>query len=221
MQPNEESQTILQMVAAMAGDAGSLGSVLERYRVRLAGVVIAAGAYRHVEDVVQEAMLKIVQAVRNGQVQLRSVAEFRAWAHTVARNCARDQLRRQAHHPHRLSSVFGGAADSAGGAADRIAGSEATPSGHARSREELAALRRLYEARCDAITELRRPDQMLVWMRERDGLTFQAIAAEFASLLGVTVSQDALRVRYARLCQDRIGPALPEPPPCDDGDPVA
>ncbi|MFO1078284.1 MAG: sigma factor [Planctomycetota bacterium] len=199
----------------MAGDTESLGRVLERYRVRLGAVVIATGVYHNVEDVVQEALLKIVQAVRTGRVQLRSLEQFRGWAHAVARNCALDTLRARRREPRRFSSIFGGAGDSTADAAGRIAGDGVTPSVHARSREELQALRHAFAERCERIAGLRRPDQILVWMRERDGLTFQQIAGEFAARHGVEVSEDAMRVRYGRLCKDRIGPFQPEPPPPD------
>lgn len=217
MEPDRESQTIFEMVQAVAGDADSLGRVLDRYRQRLTAVVIAAGVYQNVDDVVQEAMLKIVRAVRDGRVQLRSVDEFRGWTHAIARNSARDFLRRNKHQPRRLSSIFGhGGDDSEAGHADLIAGAEATPSVHARTKEELEGLRRQFAERCDRIAELRQPDQLLVWMRERDGLAFKAIALEFLNILGVSVGEDAIRVRYSRLCRDVIGPPLPDLPPAND-----
>ena len=206
MQHSDGDRTLHEMLDAMRGDADSLGRVLDRYRVRLAAAAIAAGAYRNVDDIVQEAMLRIVTAVRDGKLQLGSIEQFRSWAHTIARNCALDALRQQQREPRHIASVF---RDSRSGSApQRIAGHEPSPSMHACGREALEELRRKHEARLEAIAELREPDQMLVWMRERDGMTFTAIASELGQCLGVPLKEDAMRMRYSRLLKERLGPPV-------------
>ena len=196
--------TLHEMMDALRGDSDSLGHVLERYRVRLAAAVIAAGAYRNVDDIVQEALLKIMKAVRAGKLQLGSIEQFRGWAHTIAHNCALDALRQQQRQPRHLTSVFGSGDGSALAPAERIGGREPSPSLNASSREELDEIRRRYAARLEAIADLRQPDQMLVWMRERDDMTFAAIARELGDCLGKQLTEDAMRMRYTRLVMSAL-----------------
>lgn len=209
-----DTPTLLEMTRALAGDGASLGLVLERYRRRLAAAVIAAGVYRGVDDVVQDAMVKIVTAVQNQRLHLRSTEEFRAWANSIARHCAIDALRREEQQPRHLESILAPDRDSAA-PAERIPSREAGPSACARSNELEVELRRQVAARIERIASLRPQDQMLVWMRERDGLSFAAIAAQLGDALQTTLTEDAMRMRYARVTRDRIGPAIEggDPPP--------
>ncbi|MBL9076750.1 MAG: sigma-70 family RNA polymerase sigma factor [Planctomycetes bacterium] len=206
MEQDSDPKTLLEMVEAVRGDTAQLGKVLERYRVRLIPVVIATGVYRGAEDVVQEALLKIVQAVNDRKLQLLSGPQFRSWAHNIARNCAIDALRRERRQPRRLESLFGDERWSGA-----IAGPDATPSGALQAKEGMAELQRREAERFERIAGLRKLDQALVWMREHDGMTFVAIAERMSQDLGVTVQADALRMKYRRLVETHLGPPLSGP----------
>lgn len=206
MDDNGDSKTLHEMVDAVRGDVVQLGNVLERYRVRLVPVVIATGVYRGVEDVVQEALLKIIQAVNDKKLRLLSGPQFRSWAHSIARNCAIDALRRERRQPRRLESLFGDESWSGASVA-----TDPTPSGALQAQEAMAELQRREADRFEKIASLRKLDQALVWMREHDRMTFVAIADRMSQDLGVQVQADALRMRYRRLVDAHLGPPLSGP----------
>jgi hypothetical protein len=82
----------------------------------------------------------------------------------------------------------------------------------AHMREMMSELRSCNEAREELVSELKRPDQMLVWMRERDRMTFGRIAEELGAITRVALTEDSMRMRYSRLVKDRIGPPVADIP---------
>lgn len=199
-------QTLYDVVTALQGDKGSLERLLARYHGRLAAVAIKAGAYRMVDDVVQDALIKIFGAIQNREVTIDSVEQFRGWTHTVAHNTAIDHLRREGRQMRHVDSVLGGSEHSA--PAERVAANDLSPSMHAHLAERMSELRRSTEARDELVAKLRRPDQILVRMRERDGLTFPQIAVELGAIVGRELTADAMRIRYGRLVADKLGPPV-------------
>ena len=83
-----------QIVARIRrGDEPAFAALVERYSPRLLGYArsVLGGAHHDAEDVVQEALVSALSALRRDD---RPIA-LSAWLHTIVRNRALDQIRRR------------------------------------------------------------------------------------------------------------------------------
>jgi RNA polymerase sigma-70 factor (ECF subfamily) len=130
---------------ARGGDARAREDLARAWWPAVYGVALSVlGRAPDAEDATQEAFLRAFAALPS----LRDGARFGPWILAIARNAARDQQRRPAHH---------------GLPADAASPGAAGPDGPADG--ALAAWRRLPEE-----------ERLVLWLRASEGLTFRQIA---------------------------------------------
>lgn len=137
------SDSIVLVAAAQSGDREAFARLYQRYARMVHGILLARVPASDAEDLVQDVFLRALEKVG----QLRNPGAFGAWLGTLARNRARDFLRR------RRSAA---SLDEEPAGADRPT---------LEAREALAAIRDLPE----------RPRELLIW-RLVEGMTGPEIA---------------------------------------------
>ena len=153
------------VTAALAGDDEAFESVIRLYSRRV--YVVAYGILQDVpeaEDIVQETFLK----AHHQRDKMREPEKFPAWLLTVARNAARDRLRRR--KPQADADTFETMADPGA----------ATPGSAMEHEEHQAQLRR-------ALATLPEEHRTAVTLRYLEGLDYRAIETQMG------VSNGALR----------------------------
>jgi RNA polymerase sigma-70 factor (ECF subfamily) len=163
--PSMDSAERITITAALAGDAEAFESVIRAQSRRV--YVVAYGILQDVaeaEDIVQETFLKVHQ-MRGG---MRDPEKFPAWLLTVARNAARDRLRRR--RPQAPPESFDTLEDPGA----------ATPGSALEQQETQAHLRR-------ALAHLPEEHRTALTLRYLEGLDYRAIE------LAMGLSNGALR----------------------------
>lgn len=143
----------LMIEAALGGDDAAFETIIRTYSRRL--YVVAYGILQDVaeaEDVVQETFLKM----HHQREKLRETEKFPAWLMTVARNAARDRLRRR--KPRAGAEEFEALADPGA----------ATPGSALENEEHQAHLRQ-------ALAALPEEHRTAVTLRYLEGLDYRAI----------------------------------------------
>ena len=141
------------VTAALAGDDEAFETVIRTYSRRI--YIVAYAIVQDVaeaEDIVQDTFLK----AHNQRGKLREAEKFPAWLLTVARNAARDRLRRR--KPQADTEIFDTLPDHAA----------ATPSSEMEREEHQARLRR-------ALALLPEEHRTALTLRYLEGLDYRAI----------------------------------------------
>jgi RNA polymerase sigma-70 factor, ECF subfamily len=84
------TQTAALVTAAQAGDREAFGELYQLYGRMVHGILLARVPSCDVEDLTQEVFLKGLDRLRS----LRDPAAFGGWIAAIARNAARDRIRR-------------------------------------------------------------------------------------------------------------------------------
>jgi RNA polymerase sigma-70 factor (ECF subfamily) len=150
-----DSAERIMVTAALAGDDEAFETVIRTYSRRV--YVVAYGIVQDVaeaEDIVQDTFLK----AHHQRGRLREAEKFPAWLMTVARNGARDRLRRR--RPHADAEVFETMPDHAA----------VTPGSEMEREEFQARLRR-------ALASLPEEHRTALTLRYLEGLDYRAIEA--------------------------------------------
>lgn len=160
------TRTDEELVAGVrAGRPGAFDAIVARYQASLISFArgLLHGAHHDAEEVVQDALLKALAALRRDE---RPVA-LRAWLHVITRNACLDRLRK----PVRTVDL---------GPLEPVLGDPGgDPFARAVRREELA----------DLVGNLRRlPDRQRAALvgHELEGLTHEQLAREMAVSVGAT-----------------------------------
>jgi RNA polymerase sigma-70 factor, ECF subfamily len=151
--PGMDSAERIMVTAALAGDDEAFETVIRTYSRRV--YVVAYAIVQDVaeaEDIVQDTFLK----AHHQRGKLREAEKFPAWLLTVARNAARDRLRRR--RPQADTEVFDTLPDH----------SAATPSSEMEREEHQARLRR-------ALASLPEDHRTALTLRYLEGLDYRAI----------------------------------------------
>ena len=148
-----ESDERIMVMAALAGDDDAFETVIRTYSRRVYVVAYAiVQDPSEAEDIVQETFLK----AHHQRGKLREAEKFPAWLLTVARNGARDRLRRR--RPQADAETFDTLADP----------SAATPGSAMEKEEHQAHLRR-------ALAALPEDHRTALTLRYLEGLDYRAI----------------------------------------------
>lgn len=179
--PAERDLLQARVRCAQSGDAAAQAELINRYRVRVAGLVRPMLRDREtVKDVVQKVSVKMLRRLPS----LRDPANFEAWLFTMARNAALDEIRRARCRPFTVPG-------------DSLEEYTAAPVQVDRSDEVMEAVR-LAVASWKGVNR-RILDHLLA------GLSYQAVAERE----GLSVGAVKLRIhRFRRLLRSRIGAAL-------------
>ncbi len=148
-----DSAERIMVTAALAGDDEAFETVIRTYSRRVYVVAYAiVQEIAEAEDIVQDTFLKAHQQ----RGKLREAGKFPAWLLTVARNAARDRLRRR--RPQADADVFDSLPDH----------SAATPGSALEQQENQARLRR-------ALASLPEDHRTALTLRYLEGLDYRAI----------------------------------------------
>jgi len=151
-----DSAERIMVTAALAGDDEAFETVIRTYSRRV--YVVAYAIVQDVaeaEDIVQDTFLK----AHHQRSRLREAEKFPAWLLTVARNAARDRLRRR--KPQAGAEVFDTLPDHAA----------ATPGSEMERQEHQAHLRR-------ALASLPEEHRTALTLRYLEGLDYRAIESQ-------------------------------------------
>jgi RNA polymerase sigma-70 factor (ECF subfamily) len=190
IEPSDE----LLMTRFQGGDRSAFVALLRRHQTPLYNFVFRhLGTSSGAEDVVQEAMLRVVQNASD----FKHEARFSTWLYTIARNLCIDQLRKRAlrRHPSLDEPKRGEDPDGAT-LGDRTADERADAERSATSGEIRKRL-------LSAVAGLPDEQREVFLMREVSSLPFKQIA----EIVGVPENTVKSRMRYAL---ERLQAALSE-----------
>jgi RNA polymerase sigma-70 factor (ECF subfamily) len=168
------------------GDLGRFDVLVNRYKVRLTSYLGHRVADRHhIEDLVQEAFLRLFRAARNGGYS--GQARVSTWLFTIADNCATDYLRASGRQRLTLESDTAARRndDESRSRLDRCCSPDLDPAEAAASRESQSRA----EALLDCLPEEQR---RVVALKVLGDLTL----AEIAVVVGCPVGTAKSRLLY-------------------------
>jgi RNA polymerase sigma-70 factor, ECF subfamily len=186
--PPAQADDIEILAEIVRGDARRFDVLVDRYKLRLMSYLGHRVSDRHdVEDIVQEAFLRLFRAARNGGYSGR--ASVCTWLFTIADNCATDYLRASGRRPLTLQSDTAGRLGSNGESStkmlDRCCSQDIDP--------VEAAARRESQVRAEALLDgLPEEQRRVVALRVLGGLTL----AEVATVVGCPVGTAKSRLLY-------------------------
>jgi RNA polymerase sigma-70 factor (ECF subfamily) len=167
------------------GDLGRFDVLVNRYKVRLKNYVSHRVAdWHHVEDLAQEAFLRLFRAARNGGYS--GQASVCTWLFTFADNFTTDYLRALARQRLTLESDAGeGNGDGSSSILDRCCASDVDPF-------QVAARRESQDRADSLLGGLPEEQRRVVALKVLGGLTL----AEIAAVVGCPVGTVASRLLY-------------------------
>lgn len=189
------------LAAAVAGDAGSLGGLLEPYRAFLRQAA-AAQLYRErslgidPSDVVQEVLLYVATSI--GQFRGGCPQEFEAWLRSMVQSKAIDAVRRRTADRRNVDRERPLDDDSGPANGAAIAGADLSPRAHAIHRERFHA----------ALQSIAGENQAVLRLHLVEGLPLATIAEQLALPLPEAARRLAcgMRTLKRRLAADEAEP---------------
>lgn len=164
------------VASARAGDSSAFAALVGRYEARIVRLVRGMVRESDVEDVTQEAFLKVFRKL--GDFDGRS--SFYTWIYRVAANTAMDWRKKEKHRRH-------AALPEGPEGEDAAPATEAGPETSARRRE-------LAQRIDDAVAALPDKYHEVLVLREIEGLSYEEIAARLSMSKG-TVESRLFRAR--------------------------
>ncbi len=146
-----------------AGDDRAFDAIMDRYKRPIVGFVYRmVGDAVEAEDVAQDVFVRTYQSMRKPAFR-QTTAEFSTWLFQVARNAARDCLRRRKRHPSESLSAMEDNGESV--------------AGDGRAAHEEVAAREAGEQIAAAVALLPEDQRTAVVLAEYEGLSYKEIAA--------------------------------------------
>jgi len=172
-----------------AGDTEAFGQLVERHQDQIYNAVLhLVGARHDAEDLTQEVFLKAYRSIGG----FRGQAAFGTWLYSIMLNCVRSHWRAHGRRPESLSLGSSEGGNNPGGLP---ASREGEPLREAVRYERVAIVRK-------AIGELAPELKEVLVLRDREGLSYEELAASLKLPLG-TVKSRLFRARSA--LKDRLG----------------
>lgn len=176
----QSDETLVHRIAT--GDAAALDALVRRYRDRLVPFVRRQVAEADVEDVVQDAVARILVQLAS----FRGDAKFSTWAFSIAQRACADHHRLRSRRPHGHVVDIDTDPSRATAPMDRLEADRQTPDREAMASEVHSRVAR-------AVATLPTEQREVFVLRVHDGLRF----GEIADALGIGVPTAKSRMRYA------------------------